>query len=218
MKNALACLAIVSAFTVFALQACGGDDNKSDAGPDGTTTDAASDAGQDVQQQGDGGACPNYTGSVTLCKAAIQRCNTCGAATTKFTQCEITNIDAVCNWVNGVFSSQYQNATAACATQCDVDADTACLNAALADASLSATQQKTADDYCARCGQDAGCAAALAKTLNLVDINDNVATQIDTSCTPDAGGPDSGACGAKYLNCYGTIVQKALGANPCDGG
>ena len=85
MKNALACLAIVSAFTVFALQACGGDDNKSDAGRDGTTTDAASDAGQDVQQQGDGGACPNYTGSVTLCKAAIQRCNTCGAATTKFT-------------------------------------------------------------------------------------------------------------------------------------
>ncbi len=130
-------------------------------------------------------------------------------------QCSLSKFDAVCNWANGIFSAQYQAAFAACATQCDQDAESACNKSALADASLSAAQQKTVDDYCARCGQNQGCAATTASELQIVQISDTIAAQVDSKCTPDAGGPDSSACGIAYLSCYGGVAQTALAGSPC---
>lgn len=215
----LALVASCSAFALFALQACSGDNNNAgDGGPDGTANDVATDTSnnKDVTQQEGGGSCPSYSGSVPFCKGAVTRCNTCGAGSVNFDTCTLANLDAVCNWANGVFSQQYQNAFESCATTCDQDAESACTKAAVADASLTSAQQKMVDDYCARCGpSQQNCAANTAQKLQVVVLSDPLAGQVDTACTPDAGGPDSSACGLGYVACYSNAVQNALGGNPC---
>jgi hypothetical protein len=216
--TSLASLASVTTLAFVSLEACSGDSSSSDGGLDGTTNDAtgdvvAADTSNDVMQSNDSG-CPTYNGSVEFCTAAVARCNTCGASAISLTTCDITNLNAVCNWANGVFSNQFQAASTSCDSVCDKDAETACANAALADASLSTAQEKTVTDYCARCGEDAGCAATFAKELNIVEYSDTIVTAMD-NCTPDAGGPDSGACGLGYVGCAFGILETALAGNPC---
>jgi hypothetical protein len=215
----LASLASLMTVAVLSFQACGGDSSTSDAGPDGTTSDAAgdvmmaSDTSNDVVQSNDGG-CPTYNGSVEFCQAAVARCNACGSSAVNLTSCEVTNLNAVCTWANGLFSTQYQAAMQACETVCDKDAETACAKAELADASLSTAQQKTVTDYCTRCGQSAGCAAQFASQLNIIEYTDMIAMEID-NCTPDAGGPDSGGCGLGYESCAFGVLLNALKGDPC---
>ncbi len=213
----LALLASGSAFTLLALQACSGDNAGGDAGPDATTGDAsqdvvAKDVAQDVVQTNDA-ACPTYTGSVEFCKAAVARCNAC-PGTTSVSTCQRQNFDAVCSGIANIFSTQFQNALNACATTCDQDAETACQRAELADASLTSAQQKVATDYCSHCATDAGCAAALAAQINLIEIADPLATTIDNSCTPDAG-PDSGSCGVAFEGCALGILSGSVKTLPC---
>lgn len=199
-----------SAGTILALQACGGDDSTTgDAGNDVTVSDAP---GSDVSQN-DGGACPSYGGSIDICKGAVSRCQTCGAGSIDITSCEKANFDAYCNWANTIFSPQFESAFASCATQCDQDAESTCTKSILADASLSTPQQKLVDDYCAKCGTP-GCAAAFAKSLNVVEFNDTLVGQMDSKCTPD-GGLDSGACTVGYQACIAAVTQAAFAGNPC---
>jgi hypothetical protein len=213
----LAPIAAVPMVVLVVLQACGGDTNNgSDASTDGTTgSDAtpdvvAQDSANDVVQTSDGG-CPTYTGSVEFCKAAVAKCNACPGST-KFTTCDLQNLDAVCNAAENVFSLAFANAESACATVCDSDASNACEKAAVADASLTNAQQKLVTDYCGRCGTSTGCAAQTA--AGVVQYGDPVVTTIDQKCAPDAGGPDSSAC-AQFTGCAGTILLGALGSLPC---
>jgi hypothetical protein len=200
--------------------ACGGDNGNGDAGPDGTTADAAgndaatTDASTNDATKSNDGSCPTYSGSVEFCKAAIDRCNACGASSINLTACDVANLDALCNWANGIFSPQFQAAAESCANLCEADAQSSCSKAALADASLSTAQQKTATDYCAECGKNAGCAAQFASQFNLAEYSDTVAAALD-KCTPDAGGPDSGACGVGYFGCAFAALTTALAGNPC---
>lgn len=174
----------------------------------------AADSPNDVTQSNDSG-CPTYNGSVEFCQAAVARCNTCGASSLTLTSCDLANFNAVCNWANGIFSSQFQAATQACESVCDKDAESACATAALADASLSTAQQKTVTDYCTRCGMSAGCAAQFASQLNIVEYSDTIATEID-NCTPDAGGPDASGCGFGFETCAFAVLENALtNGNPC---
>jgi hypothetical protein len=199
-------------FVLFVLQACGGDSNNgNDASSDGTTGgDATPDVAQDVVQTNDSG-CPTYTGSVEFCKASIDRCNACPGAV-KINACQRANLDALCNAIQNVFSTQFAAAVESCATVCDTDATDTCETAALADASLSTAQQKLVADYCARCGVNSSCGTQLAPKV--VQYADPVVNAIDQQCTPDAGGPDSGACIA-YGTCASAHLQNALASLPC---
>ena len=212
----LGAIAIVSSVPVLALQACSGGDDSSttDGGQDGTTSDSGNqDVATDSPQSSDG-ACPTYTGSIEFCQAAVSRCNACPGSTSIST-CQRDNFDALCTYLNGVFSTQAQAALAACATDCDQDAETACQNAYLADASLTTAQQKAVTDYCAKCGSSAGCAAQAEKAFNFVQYSDTLANDIDTKCTPDAGGPDSSACLSGYGGCVLGIAFAAVKGAPC---
>jgi hypothetical protein len=215
----LGAMAAAWSVSMLALQACGGDDKVGgDAGPDGTAGDVTNPDVADVAIDSppiDAAACPSYSGSVAFCKAVVARCAACGATATNFTACQLQNFDALCAWVDGVFSPQVQSASQSCATICDQTASNACISGALADASLSTAQDKTVTDYCARCALDAGCAAQTAAAINIVDLSDTLAATIDTQCTPDAGGPDSSACGAAYQLCAGQIITGALNSSPC---
>jgi hypothetical protein len=207
-------IAATPMFVLGLLQACGGDTNVgNDASSDVTTGNdvKADNVTQDVVPPGDGGACPTYTGSVEFCKAAVERCNACPGAV-KFNSCQRQNLDAVCNAAVNVFSMQYANAVEACATVCDTDASNACERANIADASLTAAQQKLVTDYCSHCGLNAGCAAQVG--AQVIEFADPLTTTIDQQCTPDAGGPDSAAC-VGYGNCATTKLLGAIAALPC---
>jgi hypothetical protein len=213
----LGVLSMSAAAPLLVLQACSGDASGSDAGPDGTTTDAAPDVGggdaaNDVAPGNDSG-CPTYTGSSQFCQAVIARCNTCGIGAVKLNTCNTTNFDAVCTFATDLFSSQLAAAESACDSVCDASANTACVDAIVKDAGLSTAQQKTVTDYCAHCSTGPGCGAQLAGQL--VEFNDTLAQAIDSTCTPDSGGPDSGACGLGYQTCAGLILTNALKGNPC---
>jgi hypothetical protein len=209
-------IAATPMFVLFVLQACGGDSNNgNDASNDVTTgsdatPDVAKDSANDVQTT-DGGACPTYTGSVEFCKAAVDKCNACPGST-KFTTCQRQNLDAVCNAAQNIFSTAFANAAESCATLCDSDASNACQKASLADASLTTAQTKLVTDYCTHCGLDGGCAAQTG--TQIIEFGDPLATTIDQSCTPDAGGPDSSAC-AKYGACSTGLLFAAIGSLPC---
>lgn len=207
-------IAATPMFVLFVLQACGGDSNNgNDASSDGTTgNDATPDVAQDVVQGNDSSTCPSYTGSIEFCKATIDRCNACPGAV-KLNSCQRQNFDQVCSAAANIFSPQYASALAACATLCDNDAGSACQKAALADASLSTTQQKLITDYCTRCSLDAGaCNAQLSGQV--IQYADPLVTTIDQKCTPDAGGPDSSGCLAYGTCASGTLIG-ALGSLPC---
>lgn len=209
-------IAATPMFVLFVLQACGGDTNNgNDASSlDGTTgNDATPDvAQQDVQNNDSSSSCPNYTGSVEFCKATFARCNACPGSV-KINACQLQNLDAVCAAAGNIFSAQYASALSACATECAVDASNACEKAALADASLTTTQQKLITDYCTRCSLDAGsCSAQLGG--NVVNYADPLVTSIDQKCTPDAGGPDSAAC-IGYGTCASGTILNALNSLPC---
>jgi len=215
--NFLAGLAIASSFSMLALQACSGGDDSSttDSGPDGTTPGDSGnqDVATDSPQSSDAG-CPTYNGSVEFCQAAVTKCNACPGSATIST-CQRDNFDALCTYLNGVFSAQAQAALAACATDCDQDAETACQNAYLADASLTSAQQKAVTDYCARCGSSVGCAAQAEKAFNFIQYSDTLANDIDTKCTPDSGGPDATACLSGYGSCVLGIAFSAVKGAPC---
>jgi len=218
-----AAVAALSSLPLLLLQACSSGDDcnggcPADGGQDGTTSDAApGDANNpDSTPPADGAAgCPTYNGSVAFCKAAVARCGACGADAAALNQCQLDNFDAVCNYVNDVFSSQYQGAVESCATLCDSNAESTCQTAALADASLSSAQQKVANDYCAKCGTGNGCAAQVAQQLSLIRLSDTLAGEVDQNCTPDAGGPDSAACGGSYGACALAVEFAALEGAPC---
>ncbi|HEY2367535.1 MAG TPA: hypothetical protein VGH87_14165 [Polyangiaceae bacterium] len=206
-------IAATPMFVLFVLQACGGDSNNgNDASTDGTTGgDATPDVAQDVQGN-DSSACPTYTGSVEFCKASIARCNACPGSV-NINSCQRQNLDAVCNAAGNIFSAQFASAATACETVCDSDASNACEKNALADASLTTTQQKLVTDYCTRCSTDAGaCGAQLAPSI--VQYSDTIVTTIDQTCAPDAGGPDSSACKG-FNTCAGTQLLGALNSLPC---
>jgi len=212
----LAPFAAAPMIVLVALQACGGDTNNgNDASTDGTTgSDAtpdvvAQDAGSDVVTSDS--SCPTYTGSVEFCKAAVAKCNACPGST-KFTACDLQNLDAVCNATENVFSAAFANAAAACATICDSDASNACEKAAIADASLTNAQTKLVNDYCAHCGLSAGCATQTG--AQIIQYADPVVTAVDQSCAPDAGGPDSSAC-KQFGTCASATLFAALGSLPC---
>jgi len=216
----LGTIASVSAFSLLALEACGGGDNNSnDGGQDATTNDVAQndvvaqDSASDAAQN-DGGVCPTYTGSSVFCKAAIAHCNTCGPGN-GLNECQVQNINAVCSYFDTLFSSQYESAVSSCATACDSDASTACVRSALADASLSTDQQKLVTDYCARCGATSGCATQASENYNVIQMSDELATKVDTTCVPDAGGPDSSACVSGFGACALGIELQAIEGAPC---
>lgn len=209
-------IAVTPMLVLLALQACSGDDNNgTDAAADGTTgvdatPDVAQDGGPDVQVNDS--ACPTYTGSVEFCKAAMDRCNACPGAVA-LNSCQRANFDALCNATQNVFSQQFASAIAACATVCDDDASSACQKASLADASLTTAQQKLVTDYCVHCSGNAGaCGSQFGSQI--VQYADPLVTSIDQQCAPDAGGPDSGACGA-FNQCAGSTLLGALGSLPC---
>lgn len=207
-------IAVAPMAVLFVLQACGGDSNNgNDASTDGTTGgDATPDVAQDTQGNDSASACPTYTGSVDFCKASIARCNACPGAV-KINSCQRQNLDAVCNAAGNIFSAQFASAAVACETVCDSDASNACEKNALADASLTTTQQKLVTDFCTRCSLDAGgCGAQL--TANVIQYSDSLVTTIDQKCTPDAGGPDSSAC-LGFGNCATGQLLGALGSLPC---
>ncbi len=217
-------LGSVSVLAFVFVQACGGDDsNTGDSGGlDSTTNDVvvtdtgAGDVKTDSPTTTDGGSCPSYSGSNAFCTAALAHCASCGEGVLNLNTCQVSNFTAVCDYFAPAFSQAFANAESACSTVCDAGASNACIKASLADASLTTAQQKTATDYCARCGDGgAGCAPAIASQLNFVEISDSLVGQIDTLCTPDAGGPDSSACGGKYGACALGLLSNAISGGPC---
>ena len=208
----LTIVATVSLAAVFAVQACGGDNNNgNDAGSDATTNDVAIDkATNDVVQQGDGGGgCPTYTGSSGVCKALVARCQACGST---FSSCQTANFTTECEGLTPLLSAAYVNAVTACEAVCDSDASSACQKASLADASLTSAQQKIATDYCSVCDAGSNCVATIESNLNVVEYSDTLAATIDSNCKPDA----AAACQlSKFGTCVLGTVIGTLPPNPC---
>lgn len=199
-----------SALLAGGLQACSGDSNNGDAGPDGTSSDAAQDVvpGNDGSPMDSGGGCPTYTGSSAFCKALVSECNTCSLGSS-VTSCVKANYASICEGEGTILSQAAQNAFVSCDNECG-DAASACQQAALVDASLTSAQQKVVTDYCAKCGD--GGSGCPSPTLHgfIAEFSDTIVNQIDQSCIPDA----SAQCGAA-LFCFLGVAQANAPPDPC---
>jgi hypothetical protein len=216
----LGCLSASTLAASFTMDACGGSSTDIDGGLDATSNDAASDTAQnndvssnDVNSNDVATACPTYNGAAALCNAGVARCGACG---NPFTACEIANYSTFCEGLAGFFSLAYANATAACASTCDTDADTACIKANLADASLTTAQKLPATDYCNECfsGDVAACEQAFEGNFNVVTYSDTVVTAVANACTPDAG-TDAACAPLKYGTCATEVIFGQAPTNPC---
>ena len=202
-----AVVAAGTALAAFGVQACGGDDNvNGDGGNDATTNDVAADTtGNDVVAS-DGG-CPVYTGNSTFCKAAVANCQACNGPVSA---CERTNFTTYCEGLTPYLSQAALNAFQTCATICDNDAASACRNADLADAALTAAQLKLANDYCSVCSDSGACVGQLEQGLSLVQFGDPLANAIDSKCAPDA----ASKCAA-FPGCAFATLTATVPPNPC---
>jgi len=193
------------------LEACGGDNGTGDGGPDATsdvsTDGAPGDASTDNNVMDSTTGCPTYNGSTAFCKAAVTECNTCNLGST-LTACAQAHFTQTCEGYGGIVSQAFDNAITSCDMMCG-DASTACIQAELADASLSTAQKKVVTDYCAKCSDGgASCGGSLSQFL--VQYSDNIATEVDNFCIPDA----SSQC-PTALFCVLAVLQSNLPADPC---
>ena len=196
---------VLAAFSILvlsgasALLACGDDSNTSDGGPDATSKDSDTDAPAT--------GCPTYTGSSQLCKALVTRCEACDAGGSA-TACQLASFSSYCENLTSYFSQAYLDAITSCASICDTNANSACTQAAIVDASLTAAEQKIGTDYCSVCGDGGSCLASL--NPELAQYSDSFATTLDNACKPDG----SAAC-AGFGNCIFATEQAVIPKPPC---
>lgn len=195
--------AVVSLSGASALLACGDDSNTSDGGPDATSKDSATDA----PATSDGG-CPTYTGSSELCKAFVARCEACDGGGSA-TACQVASFSSYCEGLTPYFSQAYLDALASCESICDTNANTACAQSAVADASLTAAEKKLGTDYCSVCS-DAGSACLAALNGQLAQYGDSFATTLDNACKPDG----AAAC-AGFGTCLFATEEAVIPKPPC---
>jgi hypothetical protein len=216
----LGCLSASTLAAGWTMDACGGTSNTVDGGPDATSSDSPSDTNpmndvvsNDVNDNDTGASCPTYNGAVELCNAGISRCTACGST---LTACQTANYTTECEALANFFSQAYANATAACASTCDTDADTACIKANLADAALTTAQTQPAMAYCNECfsGNVAACVTAFEGNINLINYSDSVCTSIAQKCTPDAS-TDAACAPLKYGTCAELTILGSIPTTPC---
>ena len=226
-----------------ALWACSGDDaaifTGADGGDDGAFDGAASaDGDMSDSGVGDGGsdssvlACPVYTGTDVYCKALTDVCNRCLST---LRACDLQNV-ANCEQFSQVLSQNARKAVADCApkTACGSDAGSRCYLNELSKDTPTAADQKLAQDYCNACPGAVSTDECLAdfffkpdgggegKFYFLMEFDDQIVGQIDTTCIPllapdagDAGDAGALSCTTKFLACAAFIVQRVSPTDAC---